>query len=401
MRDSSIKTSIEKAIGEEPWLTEEVVRQLARPKRTNIKPKRRPSRILIPAVAALAIGFSAFLLLNTEPQLVVPEVAAFNYEAISKEIEDPQVEEAFTNYLKAIEDEDYASFEKISTTNLVASPKEIFEKYQTIDPDSFRLIAVSESSGEPVTIIQAAFAFQESAEEVYQTYLVDRGDGTQMTVSEDFYVEYPDYTPFAFPETLTLKYEEIPTIETISYHPDLIVEQASLGEEGTVSITSFQQGEFDVVLATDDEAYYLTRIYIPEVESLNVQPFMMQDTGEKGYMLQAGGYGLIGALFFDESIHFVGTSPELQSAMEFDFDENGTSEWVVDDEGIQVVRFQDGAFQIAILESQIPLNPFPYHMFNYEVNISSGEVDITTSLLEGEKEVTYQFDSTETLQKVQ
>lgn len=401
MRDLSIKASIEKAIGEEPWLTEEIVRQMARPQRNNLKQKRRPSRILIPAVAAFAIGLSAFLLLNTEPRPVQLEVSAFNYEAISNAIEDTQVEEAFTNYLKAIEDEDYASYEAVSTTDLVSSPKEVFEKYQTIDLETFRLVAVTESQDEPVTLIVAAFAYQYSKNEVLKTYIVDRGDGAKMTVSEDFYGEYPEYTPFTFPETVTLNYEEIPTVQEISFHPDLIEQQASVGEEGTVSIAAFQDGKFDVVFATDEKSYYLTRLSVPEVESLNVQPFMIQATGETGYMLQEGGYGLIGALFFDEGIHFVGTSPDLQSAMVFDLDANGTDDWVVDDKGIQVIRFQDGAFQVGKLESEIRKDPFPDTLFKYEIDISSEFVTIQSTLLEGEKEATYQFDSTETLQKVQ
>lgn len=401
MRNPSIKESIEKAIGEEPWLTEEVVHQMIRPHYKSNKKKRSLSKVLIPSVVTFAIALFAFILWNTETQPIQPEVAAFNYEAISNAIEDPQVENAFITYLKSIENEDYASFEAVSTTDLVASPKEVFEKYQTIDLDTFRLISVTESQGEPVTFIVAAFAYKDASNEVLKTYTVDRGDGTQMTVSEDFYGEYPEYTPFVFSETVTLNYEELPAVQEISYHPDLIVEQASLGEEGTVSIAAFQDGEFDVVFATDEKSYYLTRLSVPEVESLNMQPFMIQETGETGYMLQEEGYGLIGALFFDEGIHFVGTSPDLQSAMVFDLDANGIGDWVVDDKGIQVIRFQDGAFQIGKLESEIRKDPFPDTVFKYEIDISSEFVTIQSSLLEGETEATYQFNSTETLQKVQ
>lgn len=401
MRDSSIKTSIEKAIGEEPWLTEEILHQMIRPHYKPNKEKRSLSKVLIPSVVTFAIALFAFILWNTETQPVQPEVAAFNYEAISNAIEDPQVENAFIIYLKSIENEDYASFEAVSTTDLVASPKEVFEKYQTIDLDTFRLISVTESQGEPVTFLVAAFAYKNAPNEVLKTYTVDQGDGTQMTVSEDFYGEYPDYTPFTFPETVTLNYEEIPTVQEISYHPDLIVDQASVGEEGTVSISAFQDGEFDVVFATDEKSYYLTRLSVLEVESLDVQPFMVQDTGETAYMLQAEGYGLIGALFMDERIHFVGTSPEVVSASQFDLDGDGTEEWLLDDEGVQVIRFEDGAFQSAILQSEIRRDPFPDSVFTYNLDVPRGDVFIETTLLEGEKRVKYHFNSTELLQKVQ
>ena len=398
MRDSSIKTSIEKAIGEEKWLTEDVVRKLA-----GKQPPQKESawsHRAISAVALVAIVLGSIFLFMTQPNSLLQTSASPDWRQLEKAIEDEQVQAAFIVYLKAGIDKDYAAFKEVSNTQLVASPKEVFERYEHIDWSTFRVVAVMPSRGEPVTTIDAAFQYKESDAEVVQSYSVELYDDKAM-VSEPMYQTLPEYTPFAFPERIELAYTDIPEAQRVDREfseEELLYTYDMQDGQSDVVVHKPQDGEYEFYARRDGETYYLTTIYGKQALGASWGSFLEQPNGDVGYYLEVEGLGFIGLVFFEETISFLETPKDYTLERRY-FPEEEKEMILITGEQLQVVRFGENGFESVEVEFPAVQEIISNETEIYEVDQPANHVQVISRYLEGEKKAVYDFVDQETLVK--
>lgn len=398
MRDSSIKTSIEKAIGEEAWLTEDVVKKMAR-KQSDPTPQKWSQR-LIPSIAILSLIVGAFFLFMTQPNSLLQTSASPDWRQIERVIEDEQVKVAFITYLKASLDQDYDAFHEVSTTHLVASPKEVFERYEYIDWSTFRIISIVPSRGEPVTTIEAAFRYLESDVDVVQRYSVEMyNDNT--TVSEPMYQTLPEYTPFAFPERIELVYNDIPEAQRVDreFSEEEILYTYEMHDTGSdVVVHKVQDGEYEFYARRGGETFYLTTIYGKQALGASWGSFLTQPNGEMGYHLEIEGLGSIGLIFFEETVGFFETPKGYKLERRYLLEEEKEFILITGDQ-LQVVRFGNNGFEGAGVHFTLVNEFSTNNPHTYEPGERANHFQVISGYLEGEKKAIYDFEDLDTLIK--
>lgn len=399
MRDSSIKTSIEKAIGEEAWLTEDVVRNMAGEQRPN---KKNWQQLVIPTMAILSIVIGSLFLFLTQPNTQEWVGANPDWRQIELAIEDENMEAAFKSYLKASVDQDYAAFEEVSTTTIVASPKEVFERYEQIDWSTFRIVAIAASRGEPVTSVQAAFQYKESDVEVVQTYSIDAHDGENITISEPIYEDLPEYTPFVFPERLELTYVEIPEARIVEreFTDEELLHVIDIHEPGSaILVHKVQDGEYEFYARTGEGTFYLTTIYGKAALNNSSASILNQETGEAGYYLQFEDLGTIGLVFFGDKVHFLETPLDYQLERRILPGDDMESILVNDEYGLQILRYNEETFEGASVRFPSHNENFPGAHVTYQLGERANHFQVISGFLEGEKKAIYEFEDQETIVK--
>lgn len=399
MRDSSIKTSIEKAIGEETWLTEDVVRKLA-----GKQPPRKESawsHRAISAVALVAIVLGSIFLFMTQPNSLLQTSASPDWRQVNQAIENELVEASFIAYLKASIDKDYAAFDDVSNTHLVASPKEIFERYEYIDWSTFRIVAVMPSQGEPVTTIDAAFQYKDSDAEVVQSYSVELYDDKAM-VSEPMYQTLPEYTPFAFPERIELAYTELPEAQLVEKEftdEELLHVLDKPEHQSEILVHKVQDGEYEFYARRNEETFYLTTIHGKAALNNSNSSILNQESGEAGYFIEFEDLGTIGLVFFGEKIQFLETPLDYQLERRYLKGDDTQSILVDGENGLQVIRYSNGTFEGAVVRFPNP-TPAGYNTeFTYQLGERANHFQVISGHLEGEKKAVYDFVDQETLVK--
>lgn len=418
MRDTSIKTSIDQVIGEEQWMTEELAKKMATPPQKQKKTKITQS--LVPLAAALSISVLGGIVFMTqsdpsEPsseQIDMLTPGELNWQQIETAIPDEDMEEAFKAYLTAIVDEDYEALEKVSTTQLTASPKELFDRYQQIDLSTFRIVSVNRSKGEPATIVQAAFAYKGEETELLQTYVIDASNGEQITVSEIIYNELPEYAPFVFPEKIALTYQQMPEIPIFeaAVPEELVHTRVPLNDSANVVITESEERMYEYWVEQGNDWYYLMIISLPEEATLEVSKFWSKENGAEGFELVTGGHGALGTIFIedDQDVFFIGPVPNTEHHV-LDIDKNGTDEvlmlrggvgeMIMIPEAAELVRYRDGIFEGAYIPVQETQGKFLPQSFIYQFDPSTKKLNITTDFKEGETQASYSFSSIDELVK--
>lgn len=418
MRDTSIKTSIDQVIGEEPWMTEELVKKMARPPQK--QKKQKFAQGLVPLAAALSITVLGGIVFMTQSDPAAPsteQIESFtpgelNWQQIEAALIDDDMEAAFKAYLSAILDEDYETLEQVSTTQLTASPKELFDRYQQIDLSTFRIVSVNTSKGEPVTVVQAAFAYKGEENELLQTYVIDASNGEQITVSEIIYNELPVYTPFVFPEKIDLTYQQMPEIPIFeaTVPEELVHTRVPLNDSANVVITQSEERMYEYWVEQGNDWYYLMIISLPEEAALEVSKFWSEENDAEGFELVTGGHGALGTIFIedDQDVYFIGPVPNTEHHV-LDIDKNGTDEvlmlrggvgeMMMIPEGAELVRYRDGIFEGAYIPVQKSVGDFSPQSFVYQFDSSTNKLHITADFKEGETQATYTFTSIDELVK--
>ncbi len=210
MSGSQIKKGIDAVIGEEHWLTEDKVKQLA------TKPKKhQPLRFIQPLFAVLAITCLAFIIYLLPPANEQVQPAS---ELITKQFEKllpEQAADAAIKYFQAIERKDYALIEEVSTTEVVASNKELFLKYNAIDFSTLKIIKMIPLTEE--LMYKLYITHNDVTQE--QTYIhplfVKQLEDGNFTIYENIYEEWSVFEPFLAPEQLELVPREAPAAQIV------------------------------------------------------------------------------------------------------------------------------------------------------------------------------------------
>ncbi|MEK4230525.1 hypothetical protein [Solibacillus sp. FSL H8-0538] len=210
MKDSKIKKSIGEVIGEEQWLTDRLVTKIASKKR---KSNKSFIKALQPVFVLLVIGLIGSFSYLSMGEQSVEQPASFSEVYFNKLLSEQQAEGAIA-YLTAIEWEDYEAFEKVSATEVVASPKEVFQKYANVDFASLRILKMMPPNEEGITKLY----MQHENLIDGQTYIHDLNiqmiSKSDVRVYEDVYEEWLLYEPYVAPKSIALTYREAPVAET-------------------------------------------------------------------------------------------------------------------------------------------------------------------------------------------
>lgn len=216
MNDSQIKEGIDAVIGEEKWLTKDVVKKLS----TTKPPRKRPSLLLKPVLAVLAICCIAmfiFILPPSENELQMS--SQIKEPQFFRAFEDEEVAQTLVDYLQAIEHEDWVVMQEISSTKVTASYKEIFVKYENVDFSTMKLLKVAPLEDNQIPIYYVYMTFEDKlTKETYQnTLVIQVNDEHSIKISENLYEEWSVYREFIAPEELTFSYGAATIPVTISF----------------------------------------------------------------------------------------------------------------------------------------------------------------------------------------
>ena len=212
MKDSQIKKGIEEAIGEEKWLTDNLVRKMMQPKKSKKKKELLP--ILATALIASIALFLFIVEWNNEPE---EQIAEENIkENTSGKFDTEQFYQAFPNdidakkviqYFEAIQEKDYGKFESISSTYVVASNKEVFQKYENVNFESLRILGLVHNKSEPGASMYLIHENITDGLTYMNRIFINYPIGEQIIdVSEDIYEDWTLYKPYKLPETVALNY---------------------------------------------------------------------------------------------------------------------------------------------------------------------------------------------------
>lgn len=399
MRGTSIKTSIEKAIGEDVWLTEDVVRKMVKK-----QPPHKERTWLHPLLATavlVAIMLGSIFLFMTQPNSLLQTSASPDWRELERAIENDQVEAAFTAYLKASIDKNYDAFNEVSSTQFMASSKEVFERYDYIDWSTFRVISVIPSQDEPITTIEAAFQYVDSKDTVVQTYSVEMKT-TKSLVSEPMYQTLPIYMPFAFPERVELQYEKLHTAQLADKEftdEDLLHIMDMPDHQSEILVYKPQDGEYEFYARKNEETFYLTTIYGKAALNYSYRSILNQDSGEAGYFIEFEDLGTIGLVFFGEEIQFLETSLDYKLERRYLTNDDTQSILINDDNGLQVLRYENGVFEGATVRFTTPSGTTWNASFKYNLVERANHFQVISGFLEGEEKAIYDFEGQEVIIK--
>ncbi len=269
MSDSQIKKGIDAVIGEERWLTEKKVQKmLKKPK------KRRLISIIQPVFALITIACLAFIIYLLPPASEPIRLGnELNIEQFAERLPKPAAE-AVVAYLQAIVQQDYEAMEQVSLTNVTASNKEIFLKYENIDFKTLKMIKVQSLDAGDLYQVYIAHKDVTDGEIYIHTLKVGRWGLNEFKVLEDIYEDWLVFEQFEAPKTLRLTSQEAPTAQIVQiddYQPVAVNVQSPQKLNNINAIVHFmkkriiQQGnntieyrEVFVILEKDGRYYEIT-----------------------------------------------------------------------------------------------------------------------------------------------
>ncbi|MEC1178958.1 hypothetical protein P9B03_10725 [Metasolibacillus meyeri] len=210
MSDSQIKKGIDAVIGEERWLTEKKVQKmLKKPK------KRRLISIIQPVFAVITIACLAFIIYLLPPASEPIRLGnELNIEQFAERLPKPAAE-AVVAYLQAIVQQDYEALEQVSLTDVTASNKEIFLKYENVDFKTLKMIKVQSLDAGDLYQVYIAHKDVTDGEIYIHTLKVDRWGLNEFKVLEDIYEDWLVFEQFEAPKTLRLTSQEAPTAQIV------------------------------------------------------------------------------------------------------------------------------------------------------------------------------------------
>ena len=211
MSESNIKKGIDDVIGQERWLTEELVEKMA---------SRSKSRVVfiksLQPLLAVTIVFLIGVILYFLPQNGQLEQAQTDTMP-GQSIEDGVLTDGYKDivfdYFKAIEKRDDAAFQEVSRTEVVASPKEVFLKYEKVDFSTLEIYKTIPME-DAIKLYVRHIDVSDGLEYFNIIYL----DPATKTVSEDIYVDWLVYEELELPQEIQLNYEEKGLLTTIDKH---------------------------------------------------------------------------------------------------------------------------------------------------------------------------------------
>lgn len=254
MNDSNIKNSVDEAIGKEQWLTDELVSKMVAkpPRRQRFKQAWQP---LAAMIAVISLGTFLYFL----PQDEYPEQVQL-MQAEGEPLEDGVLKEAYKDivysYFTAIEQRDYEAYEKVSRTQTVASPKEVFIKYQNVDFATMEIYKTI-PLGQEIKLYVRHLDETDGQTYLHTIYLQPEAE----IVSEDIYENWPIYEEFLLPQEIDLTYEEKEALKPVSKYDTLLYNQAA----DTIELSN---GLRLMQMQTDDGIWQLLKVF--DIEDMSM-----------------------------------------------------------------------------------------------------------------------------------
>ena len=174
--------------------------------------RKNIGRVVQPALALLLLGIFGFTLyFLPENEQESPQNAATMID--EKQFDDVLTEDQASiveHYFKAIDDQDYAALEEVSRTEVTASPKEVFEKYQFVEFATIEVIKTIHNKNE-IKLYIRHYNTEDEQTYLHSVYL----DTQSQKVYEFIYENWIVFNSYVSPDYMTLKYEVAGFLTTI------------------------------------------------------------------------------------------------------------------------------------------------------------------------------------------
>lgn len=406
MNDSQIKRGIDEVIGEEKWLTDHVVRKMMSPK------KNKKPRLAMPLIATIIIACIALFLIVVEQKEAPPlqqQTGKMNVEQFYSQITSEQGAEAAINYLQAIATEDYSALGTVSSTYAVSSPKEIFQKYESVDFETLRLLKVVPSMGEPtIELILLHENTKDHLTYLHRLYLEPTDERTYK-VQEDIYADWVVYEPFTLPTKVEVTYSEV-TNGTLS-PLDATVGQEEIGDSVPLSdggVASFMVHQ-DVVNLVIEKAGKQHQIeYIDYYDRMNPAQYIIAEVNlQEGnnplrvISVASSTTGLLRYVYFSERegrYQFTEVN-NVDDITIVDVDGNGRDEILFHDSFGTLVKIEDDQMKRVLLKNMFskPEWVSPLLSIHYEGTLPT----VTYSDSSENRSGTYKFTTANELELIQ
>ncbi len=408
MKDSQIKKGIDEAIGEEKWLTDELVHKMMLPKKPKKKNNLPP--ILATAVIACIAMFLVFFEFNKDPEKQIAEenseempVGQIDTKQFYNFIEDEEAAEILINYLRAHELKDY---EKVKTMVFGQQSNYydvIFERYKNVDFKSIQLLKVFPMSHHGYVVYLTHKNIVDGQSYMHIIQLTNDFDET-VYVGDYIESKWQPYEPFELPKTIGLNYSDVGETEIqltpLSIELKPISEPIILSDGGVATI--YQRDEtIYFIIEKDGKYHYIPYFdyYVGEDPQYFISELNLQSESNPlniGFVEARNNSTNEKRLFFyysktKENYQYYESNNTIADLI-IDLDEDGRYEIILDDGLGSIVKIEDGFMKATNIAHNLSgpewIKPF------LSVELIGSIATVTYSDANGSKSGFYDFKST-------
>ncbi|CAM5223951.1 hypothetical protein UACE39S_02724 [Ureibacillus acetophenoni] len=409
MKDSQIKKGIDEAIGEEKWLTDELVHKMMLPKKPKKKNKLPP--ILAAAIIACIALFLVFVEYNKVPEQQIAEEEN-NEEMPSGQIdtnqfynfiEDEEAAEVLINYLRAHELKDYEKVKSMVSGQLSNYYDELFKRYENVDFKSIQLLKVFPMSHHGYVVYLTHKNIEDGQSYMHSINLTFDFDES-VYVGDYIDSKWQPYEPFELPKTIALNYSDVGQTQIqltpLSRELKPISEPFTLSDGGIA--TMYQRDETYYFIIEKDGKYHYIPYYDyyanedPQYVIYEVPLQTDSSTGTIGLVEARNNSSYEKRLYFLYS-ELKGTYQYYESKnsiadLMIDLDQDGQFEIIFDDGIGSIVKIEDGLMKATNIAYNLR-NPEWLRGF-ITVDLEGSIATVTYTEANGSKSGFYDFKST-------
>jgi hypothetical protein len=255
-----MKKSIDKAIGENRWMTTSLASKLAKPRK-----KKKQYFFFIPTFFTIAVAAITFFLINSELKEPAFTQSALQDANILNYVEENALGQAVLDYLYILEEKDVEKVIELGKGFYdEQTATELLKKYEHVDYSSISLLNVAQDPNAPF--------------DTYVVYITLKEANSSSTLLHSLNVEHTDdvwyvheftqgnfiaYEPFTAPSYLGFHYESAPAYEKDNSYQlkDLALAYPSIQVTAQISAHFYEQGsDVMLVLQKGDDYYPISNV---------------------------------------------------------------------------------------------------------------------------------------------
>lgn len=353
MNDSRIKDGLDEAIGKEQWLTDDLVQKITKSPRK--RPKQNWKRTMQPILAMLAIIMIGGVLyfLPNEPEQSLTSVTV----NIKNDLLTEQQLMAVNHYFTSIEERDLALYEEVSRTEVVASPKEVFEKYKVVDFSTLEIMKTVPLETE-IKLYLRYFNKVEQETYIHTVYVAK----DSMTVSEDIYADWQIFEPYVAPQSIALIYSEAAIArenEQYRFADYMLAQESVILENGVTVQWAVINGDVKLIIERDRQYFDVGSIDVYDKKKENVYFSYLHQLPSGDEMILVGSHGekMLRVIYYSEELqayqYVAGLQGEYSGLTFYVKDELGAELFCLEGKPSQLVTVIDDHLMQTTVEQQV------------------------------------------------